>query len=1073
MTALFSPFKGYFKLCFSSIIALSTLACSSGSSEQNTLTSATLSNPNIARIYFNEGQTSTEYTLHVWNTEACSGYQSDDTEWNYGLEPAGRDPDYGLYWDIPIEADASCVNFTPHSFDPTYQTSHLKLIFAKSPSAGAKVGYVFKDTNRVFYTPSKTLPKSSIALQGAKAHWITPSLILLPIETDQAQLVIAPKGGMSVNEQEDLIEGASITLALVETNEDSWKQQYPHLATQFKAYQIQHKESEHSIDHLIRGQIWVASYNQGDKDASNLSKLQSVTRVQTASLLDALYAEQTKDLQFGAVFNSETNTTTFRVWAPTAQQVKLIPFNQQMQADTPILMRRDYASGSWFVEYANLGHGDFYRYQVTLFHPSSAKIETVSVTDPYSLSLSTNSQHSQVVDVNHPRLKPAGWDELRAPIAQKNPVSFMIYETHIRDFSALDLSTIEAHRGKYLAFTDNNSLPVKHLKSLSRRGASHLHLLPVFDIATINEEITEIADINQPFKTLCQTNPQLLRHADFSLYCESSLTGIQVLQQLKNKDSSTTPLVQDLTGIIANNDSYNWGYDPFHYSTPEGSYATSANGMQRILEFRTMVAAIKSDIKMNVVMDVVYNHTHAAGLADKSVLDKIVPNYYHRLHPTTGEVEQSTCCANTAPERAMMEKLITDSILVWTKDYKIDAFRWDLMGHHPRSQILASLDAAKAINPDVYFYGEGWDFGEVANDKMFKQASQLNLYGTGIGSFSDRMRDAVRGGSPFDQSTQLRASQGFGNGAFVYPNEQNALSETQAKHLADLVRLGMAGNLRDYPMQDSKNRSITGAGLDYNNQPAGYAKDAWETINYVEKHDNQTLWDNLQYKAPFDADLNTRIRMHAVSLATVMYGQNVVFHHMGSELLRSKSMQRDSYNSGDWYNKVDFTKQSNNWNIGLPSADKDKSNWQTIESIYENTQGKVELSTRDMIKTERYFKEMMEIRASSPLFTLGDGREIIQRVKFHNTGSKQIPGLIIMSIDNRAPFENIDSERQRLLIVINARNDLQTINQLDMSQFKLHRYHQQLGPFSLSQGTELTDNIAIIPAWTAAIFEQR
>ena len=199
---------------------------------------------------------------------------------------------------------------------------------------------------------------------------------------------------------------------------------------------------------------------------------------------------------------------------------------------------------------------------------------------------------------------------------------------------------------------------------------------------------------------------------------------------------------------------YNWGYDPFHYTVPEGSYATDPEGTARIKEFRTMIQAIKQDLGMNVIMDVVYNHTNAAGPTDRtSVLDKIVPWYYQRLNETTGSVESATCCSDSAPEHRMFAKLIADSLAVWTTDYKIDGFRFDLMGYHPKAQILSAWERIKALNPDIYFFGEGWDSNQ---SDRFEIASQINLKGTGIGTFSDRLRDAVRGGGPFDSGDALR-----------------------------------------------------------------------------------------------------------------------------------------------------------------------------------------------------------------------------------------------------------------------------------------------------------------------------
>ena len=182
-------------------------------------------------------------------------------------------------------------------------------------------------------------------------------------------------------------------------------------------------------------------------------------------------------------------------------------------------------------------------------------------------------------------------------------------------------------------------------------------------------------------------------------------------------------------------------------------------GTPRTPQFRRMVQGLNG-AGLRVVIDVVYNHTPAAGQDPKSILDRVVPGYYQRLNPATGQVETSTCCSNTATEHAMMEKLMIDSVVTWAKEYKLDGFRFDLMGHQPKSAMenlrraLDKLTLAKdgVDGKSIYLYGEGWNFGEVANNARFVQASQLEMAGTGIGTFNDRLRDAVRGGGPFDEN---------------------------------------------------------------------------------------------------------------------------------------------------------------------------------------------------------------------------------------------------------------------------------------------------------------------------------
>jgi pullulanase-type alpha-1,6-glucosidase len=246
---------------------------------------------------------------------------------------------------------------------------------------------------------------------------------------------------------------------------------------------------------------------------------------------------------------------------------------------------------------------------------------------------------------------------------------------------------------------------------------------------------------------------------------------------------------------VRDQDCFNWGYDPVHYGVPEGSYASDPNGLARIVEFRALVDALHRQ-NLRVVMDVVYNHTAAAGQNNFSVLDKIVPDYYYRLD-ANGFIFTNTCCADTASEHAMMGKLLIDTAINWAKEYKIDGFRFDLMGFHPKDQMLQLKAKLKEIDPDFYIYGEGWNFGEVADNARFVQASQLNLAGSGIGTFSDRMRDGVRGGGPFDGGEALIKNQGFINGLWYDPNAlAGPAQDSQRDQLlryADWVRLGLAG----------------------------------------------------------------------------------------------------------------------------------------------------------------------------------------------------------------------------------------------------------------------------------------
>ena len=227
---------------------------------------------------------------------------------------------------------------------------------------------------------------------------------------------------------------------------------------------------------------------------------------------------------------------------------------------------------------------------------------------------------------------------------------------------------------------------MKHLTALAAAGLTHFHLLPAFDFATVNEDPAQRVDIGQPFSDLCAKNSAVP-----AALC-TQFGGTTILEALKSYPGDSDQQ-QAIAGYLRGLDSFNWGYDPFHYGAPEGSYASTAEGTAKILEFRQMVQGL-TGIGLRVVMDVVYNHTNASGLGDKSVLDKIVPGYYHRLDPTTGFVLTSSCCANTATEHVMMEKLMIDTLVRWARDYKVDGFRFDLMGLHLKDNMIHVRDRA-------------------------------------------------------------------------------------------------------------------------------------------------------------------------------------------------------------------------------------------------------------------------------------------------------------------------------------------------------------------------------------------
>ena len=751
------------------------------------------------------------------------------------------------------------------------------------------------------------------------------------------------------------------------------------------------------------------------------------TGVQVAGALDALYGEAAKDEPVGIAWNE--GVPTLRLWAPTAKDVALLI------ADARVPATWDERTGIWTVTGEPSWKDAEYLWEVEVYTPDSGQVETIQVTDPYSTGLTVDSKKSVLVDLADEKWMPEGWGEnIPTP-----PSAHAIYELHVRDFSVFDQSVPEDLRGTYQAFTLDDSDGVTHLRGLADAGITSLHLLPTFDIASVPEDRAKQALPTIGDVVLDPTNEEELKK--FPGFLASSPTQQAAVEE------------------VAASDPFNWGYDPLHWGAPEGSYAVEQNGGARVREFREMVVALHR-LGFQVIQDVVYNHTMESGSHVQSVLDRIVPLYYHRLD-ANGEVEVSTCCSNTATERVMAEKLMVDTLKRWSDDYHVDGFRFDLMGHHSLENMLAVKEAL----PGTYIYGEGWNFGEVANDALFTQATQGNLKGTGIGAFNDRLRDAVRGGGPTDEDHRLH--QGFGSGQHTDPNTLNVAHtpeqvEQQVAALRrneSLIMLGLAGSLEDFPVP-TPDGLVLGKDLNYAGQPAGFAKHPQENINYVEAHDNETLYDSNIFKLPDDADMETRIRMQTLANATVALGQSPAFFAAGTEILRSKSLDRDSYNSGDWFNGIDWSLERNTFGTGLPVSHKNRARWGQMAPLLENP--RLRPKQEDMHRAHGMFLDLLRIRSTTPQLTLGDADLVKGRVTFPN--AFETPGVIVMRVGG-SPQEPTGD----VLVVFNS-----TPNPWEgevEGDFQLHPV-QQDGVDEVVKAATCEAGIARVPARTVAVFIQ-
>jgi pullulanase-type alpha-1,6-glucosidase len=876
---------------------------------------------------------------------------------------------FGRYVDIPVNPSVGRMDFLlnrPTSASDAEKDQDCDRVALFAPdiaTAGQQIW--LKQGDCTTYTSAEAA--SGLNIGNARAMWLSTSRLVWPglPAGGTLRLYHAAQGGITANANG--IQGADGFHELSGTTlEDALRNRFRHLATA-PAFALP-SAAQAEVKSLLKGQLVVARLFQG--------RVTHATQVQIQGVLDDVYAAQALPQTLGLSFDGE-GRPVFRLWAPTARSVELAVGNDPLRP-----MSEDTDSGVWsYTGDAAWVNNAYYTYRVQVYSRQDGGVVTNTVTDPYAVTLNANSQAAMVARLSDAAFKPAGWDTHAIP-ALEAPADSVIYELHVRDFSANDPTVPPAHRGKYTAFAQADTDGVRHLRALASAGLTHVHLLPTYDLATIPE-------------TGC-TTPNVV------------------------SAGPTSEVPQATIAATKDDDCFNWGYDPRHYGAPEGSYATdAADGAVRVREFRQMVQALHGH-GLRVVLDVVYNHTSG------SFLDRIVPGYYYRLN-SDGFIERSTCCENTAPEYAMMEKLMTDTLKTWAVEYKVDGFRFDIMGHIP----LAALQAARtavdaAAGRPLLYYGEAWNFGEVEGDRQFVQARQANLRGTGIGSFSDRIRDAIRGGGPFDAGDDVIRRQGFANGRCFDNNALNAGACTPAqrndlRYLQNLIRLGMAGSVHDFML----NGQLASA-YDYGGQPAGYTADPHEVINYAGVHDGETLFDINQFKLPATTTAAERARAQVVALGTVLMGQGIPFLHAGDELLRSKSLDRDSYNAGDWFNRIDWSATTNYFGtMGLPSAEKNQAEWDRMRPILSNSL--IPPSSADIRATRDAVLDLLRVRRDTTMLRLRSGADVRDCVSFPDAADQR-DGLIVMRVTGRKADNSLcgDGRYENLVVLINANPNAQS-----------------------------------------------
>ena len=369
--------------------------------------------------------------------------------------------------------------------------------------------------------------------------------------------------------------------------------------------------------------------------------------------------------------------SVFTLWAPSADRVRLNLYASGEGGDPEEQVEMEKAGyGTWRIHIDRDLKGSFYTFQIE--KNGKWLNETPGI---WAKAVGINGNRAAVIDWNE--TNPEGWESDRSP-ELKMYSDIILYELHHRDFSIAPDSGIE-NKGKFLALTETGTKTpegeatgLDHLKEL---GVTHIHILPSFDFATVDE-----------------------------------------------------------TKLDENH--YNWGYDPKNYNVPDGSYSTDpANPVVRIREFKEMVKSLHQN-GFRIVLDVVYNHTAST---DHSNFELTVPGYFYRQNADGSYSNASGCGNETASEREMVRHYIIESVKFWAREYHIDGFRFDLMGIHDIETMNHLRSGLLEIDPTIFVYGEGWVAADSPLPFEQRAVKENVGQMEGIGVFNDEFRDGLKG----------------------------------------------------------------------------------------------------------------------------------------------------------------------------------------------------------------------------------------------------------------------------------------------------------------------------------------
>jgi pullulanase len=636
----------------------------------------------------------------------------------------------------------------------------------KSDANGNLHAYIFSGDDEIYDTADRQVPAEQKSIYTSL---ITSNKILIksryPITSDITKIDVK------------ILEGST----LVKGNVSS----------------INGKDIEYTLDNDLD---LTKNYQVEVKNSENGSVIKDNVRYFEYFKTTEFENKHTPDMDKKLGLIQESDQYQFAVWSPTASKMELKVYQDSTSNTfTTYEMKKD-SKNVFTYELAKTEEGKYYTYFVTNGNITS------EVTDPYVQSTNANGKRGLIFDLKSYLANLNASDNYVQGVSANSTV---VYETHVRDLTVSPTTSVkDENRGKFLGVSQKGtknkygqSTGLDHIKNL---GATHIHFLPIFDYASVDET------------------------------------------KLEQKQ-------------------YNWGYDPQNYNSPEGSYSSNPNdGYARIKELKQMIKEIHQE-NIGVIMDVVYNHTYSLD----SSFQKLVPEYYYRQNAAGNYANGSGCGNETASERKMFRKFMIDSVKMWATDYKIDGFRFDLMGVHDIETMNMISAELKAINPNVIIYGEGWA-AETPSYEYSKLAMKENVAKlNNISVFSDDIRDGIKG-STFDANDP-----GFVQGA------QNG---------RDKIRFGMTGST-NHP--------------NIPNGWSGYATKSSQVVQYITAHDNYTLYDKLKVSKPGVNDKEIA-QMAKQANGIVLNSQGMVFLHGGVEFLRSKNGDHNSYISPDSVNQYDY-----------------------------------------------------------------------------------------------------------------------------------------------------------------------